>query len=253
VIRLRDILKESTAVSVTDIIAATLIGEAGGEKDPGMQAIANVLRNRKNSSSFPNTYKAVILKDGSAFEMWIGKSAKTLVPKKKKHPKWNQAYKLATNIDSLKDVTSGATHYYAHSGAQQIDAPYWANNDKLKTRAIKQMKPGAGVTAYSWEPIKTIGNHKFGKLIRRKLKSGDFTIYPNPVTKNSKVTIKVNPDHLPQRLIKIKIPKINFSDEWFDVKQGILNFTSPNDSGSYDIIVYDNNNNTIDTIKLIVQ
>ena len=58
---------------------------------------------------------------------------------------------------------------------------------------------------------------------------------------------------MPQRLIKIKIPKINFSDEWFDVKQGILNFTSPNDSGSYDIIVYDNNNNTIDTIKLIVQ
>ena len=252
-IRLRDILKESTAVSVTDIIAATLIGEAGGEKDPGMQAIANVLRNRKNSSSFPNTYKAVILNDGSAFEMWIGNSAKTLVPKKKKHPKWNQAYKLATNIDSLKDVTSGATHYYAHSGEQKIDAPYWADNDELKKRAIKQMESGAGVTAYSWEPIKKIWNHKFGKLIRRKLKSGDFTIYPNPVTKNSKVTIKVNPDHLPQRLIKIKIPKINFSDEWFDVKQGILNFTSPNDAGSYDIIVYDNNNNTIDTIKLIVQ
>jgi len=252
-IRLSNILNESTAVSVTDIIAATLIGEAGGEMDLGMHAIANVLRNRKTSSKFPNTYKNVILNDGSAFEMWIGKSAETLVPKKKKHPKWNQAYKLATNIDRLKDVTSGATHYYAHSGTQQIPAPYWADNDELKRRAIKQMESGNGVTAYSWEPIKTIGNHKFGKLLRRKLKSGDFTIYPNPVTKNSKVTIKVNPNHLPQRLIKIKIPKINFSDQWFNVKQGILNFTSPNNVGSYDIIVYDNNNNAIDTIKLIVQ
>ncbi len=252
-IRLRDILNESTTVSSFDIIAATLIGEAGGEKDPGMRAIANVLRNRKTSSKFPNTYKDVILNDGSAFEMWIGKSAKTLVPEKKKHSRWNQAYKLATNIDTLDDVTSGATHYYAHSGAQQINAPYWANNDKLKQRAIKQMESGAGVTAYSWEPITTIGNHKFGKLIRRKLKSGDFTIYPNPVATNSKVTIKVNDDHLPQRLINIKIPKINFSDQWFNVKQGILNFTSPKEVGSYDIIIYDNNNNKIDTIKLLVQ
>ena len=47
-IKLKDILKESyvTGVSDTDIIAATIIGEAGGESYEGMQAVKNVLQNR---------------------------------------------------------------------------------------------------------------------------------------------------------------------------------------------------------------
>ncbi len=122
----------------------------------------------------------------------------------------------------------------------------------MKRRAIAKTKQGKGFKAWEWIPGVTIYNHKFGKLVRRKLKSGDFTVYPNPVSKNSKVTIKVNPNHLPQRLIKIEIPTTDIEKNFYDVKESILNFTSPNTVGSYDIIVYDNNNTIIDTIELRV-
>lgn len=248
-IYLKALLFESS-VSETDIIAATLIGEAGGEPDPGMKAIANVLRNRKNSSEFPNSYKSVILSDGDAFEMWIGKTPETLVPKKKKHSRWDKAYQLAKDIDSINDVTRGATHYYAHSGAQQIPPPYWADNAELKKRAEAEMKKGGGFKSWEWIPKVKIHNHEFGKLVRRKLKKGDFTIYPNPVDVGKTVTINVNPDHLPQRLIKIKIPTADYNDQWYNVKLGKLNFKAPSKSGLHSIQILDNNNKLIDTIKL---
>jgi hypothetical protein len=251
-IHLKALLLESS-VSETDIIAATLIGEAGGEPDPGMKAIANVLRNRKNSSDFPNSYKSVILRHGDAFEMWIGKTPETLVPKKKKHSRWDKAYQLAKDIDSIDDVTGGATHYYAHSGDQQIPPPYWTDNAELKRRAEAEMEKGGGFKAWEWIPKGKIHNHKFGKLIRRKLKKGDFTIYPNPVKARETVTIKVNPDHLPQRLIKIKIPEADYDNEWYNEKLGKLNFNAPSKSGLYSIKIFDNNNKLIDIIKLKIE
>ena len=47
-IRLKDILNESyvSGVSDIDVIAATIVGEAGGEGYEGMQAVKNVLQNR---------------------------------------------------------------------------------------------------------------------------------------------------------------------------------------------------------------
>ena len=52
------------------IVAATIYGEAGGEGSNGMKAVANVIRNRADSSG--TTPKQVVLKK-KQFSMWNNK------------------------------------------------------------------------------------------------------------------------------------------------------------------------------------
>ena len=139
-IKLKDILKESyvTGVSNTDIIAATIIGEAGGESYEGMQAVKNVLQNRAVKKGTIIAREALRPKQ---FSMWNkatsgvsvpddfnkeGRPAKiqSIIDSYKKHSKWDVAFTLAK--DNVKDITGGATKYYASGGTQKIDPPYWA-------------------------------------------------------------------------------------------------------------------------------
>ena len=57
----------------------------------------------------------------------------------KKHSKWNLAFTLSKT--KIKDITAGATKYYASGGRYKIDPPYWAKN---------------------WKDPIIIGNHTFG-------------------------------------------------------------------------------------------
>lgn len=154
-IRLKDILNESyvSGVSDIDIVAATIVGEAGGEGYEGMQAVKNVLQNRADKKG---TIAARESLRPRQFSMWDKATAGVSVPDDfnkdgrpekiqsiidmyKKHSKWDTAVTLAkTNV---KDITGGATMYYASGGSQVIDPPYWAKD---------------------WKDPIVVGNHTFG-------------------------------------------------------------------------------------------
>jgi N-acetylmuramoyl-L-alanine amidase len=150
-IKLKNILSETyiPTVSDVDIIAATIVGEAGGEGYTGMQAIKNVLQNRAKKKGTSPAQEAIRPKQ---FSMWNKATggvsvASDFVPKKiqsvidtyKSHSKWDSAVALAKS--NVKDITGGATSYYASGGSQSIDPPYWAKN---------------------WTNPIVIGNHTFG-------------------------------------------------------------------------------------------
>lgn len=135
-----------------EIIAATLIGEAGGEKDKNaMVAILNVLQNRakiKGTSAAGEAIRPV------QFSMWdkatsgVSKKEdfqkqkiKNIIENSKSHKKWDEALKLASTTPA--DVTKGATHYYAPKKVSKI--PSWTNG---------------------WKETVTIGGHKFGKDVK---------------------------------------------------------------------------------------
>lgn len=136
----------------TEIIAATLIGEAGGEEDKdAMKAILNVLQNRAKIKETSVAGEALRPKH---FSMWndatSGVKSKTdfsqskingVINKYKTHKKWNEALKLASTTP--KDVTGGATHYYAPKRVKSL--PPWEKG---------------------WTKTKTIGGHIFGKDVK---------------------------------------------------------------------------------------
>lgn len=130
------------------IVAATLYGEAAGEGEKGMKAVANVIKNRADSKGV--SPKDVVLKP-KQFSMWNNKQdknsqvqyIKTINSQASKNPNvksvWDIAKSLvSTHINSKgDDVTNGAQYYHTTS----IN-PYWTKNLEYTT---------------------TIGKHKFYK------------------------------------------------------------------------------------------
>lgn len=154
-ILLKNILNESyiSNISDIDVVAATIIGEAGGEGNDGMKAVKNVLQNRASKRGTSLAGEALRPKQ---FSMWNKATSgvnsatdfnqkdriskiQSIIDMYKKHPKWNIAITLAKT--KIKDITGGATKYYASGGRHAIDPPYWAKN---------------------WKDSIIIGNHTFG-------------------------------------------------------------------------------------------
>jgi hypothetical protein len=130
--------KNKVATTGTDIVIATLVGEASIDGPEAMQAIFGVIKNRSN-------HKGITMKDvcvePKQFSMWNGVSesaAINIINQYKNAPggKW----KIAENIvkSNKPDNTGGATSYYKKS----INPP-WAKSP-------------------CWIPMKSIGNHYFG-------------------------------------------------------------------------------------------
>lgn len=125
-----------------DILARTIWGEARGEGNRGMQAVANVIMNRVNGLSwFGNTIEGVCKKP-SAFSCWNASDPNASLCQKviNNDIQFMQCKNIASMaIDGrLVDITNGANHYHT-TGIK----PYWADTRK-KTA--------------------TIGNHVFYKL-----------------------------------------------------------------------------------------
>lgn len=130
------------------ILAATIYGEAGGEGEQGMKAVANVIKNRADSKGI--SPKDVVLKP-KQFSMWNNKQdkksqinyIKNINSQALKNPNvksvWDKAKSLvSTHINSKgDDVTKGAEYYHTIS-----IKPYWTKNLEYTT---------------------TIGKHKFYK------------------------------------------------------------------------------------------
>tara|TARA_Y100000389_G_C17457270_1_gene519022 strand:+ start:1211 stop:1672 length:462 start_codon:yes stop_codon:yes gene_type:complete len=135
-----------SSIKDEDIIAATIVGEAGGEDYEGLLAIKNVLDNRAKNKNTSAAGEAIRPKQ---FSMWNSatksvstkadfddSALKSIIDKHKNHEKWDDAMAIA--IKQIKDTTKGATDYYAHN---KIDPPYWTKN---------------------WKETVVIGNHTFG-------------------------------------------------------------------------------------------
>lgn len=153
------------------IVAATLIGEAGGEKDSrSMAAVLSVLKNRTKDDKIKMAEAALDPKD---FSMWndvprtlegISKKINNLM----NHPRWSEAYNLVKK--PIKDITHGATHYYVFKGSGNVK-PYW--KDKLRStiypavvnpdRPINTVNPKKETPCKGTGCFLTIGKHLFGK------------------------------------------------------------------------------------------
>lgn len=112
-----------------DIITRTVLGEARASSPSGMQAVANVIKNRSESGRYPGNPASVALqhsKNGTyQFSAWsstpgVGNNNVYL-------PASSPAYQRASAIvdkvfsGDLPDITNGATSYYAAG----TPTPYW--------------------------------------------------------------------------------------------------------------------------------
>ena len=108
-----------------DLLAATLILEAGGERDTrAMQAVFEVIDNRARLRG--TTHKHEILKPFQ-FSCWNGLTTKGVqdkINKAKQHKRWMLALEIANNKRN-KEITFGATHYHTI-----YVSPYWAKSLK---------------------------------------------------------------------------------------------------------------------------
>jgi len=138
-------------------IVCTLLGEAGGESNTykSMQAVANVLQNRAKNDfmGFGTTPEKQALANRQ-FSMWnsynnSGESLQDVYNRYKNHEEIDTAITIAKNISNISDVTGGALYYYAN-----YVSPYWTK----ETDTTK------------WVPTTTIGNHKFGNVVKKKNK-----------------------------------------------------------------------------------
>ena len=109
------------SVNASEIVAATLILEAGGEYSIGsMEAVNEVIRNRAAKRKL--TPRQVCLQR-KQFSCWNSGRIDQLLAKAKRHPRFNEA--LAIVNGTATNYTGGADHYHA-----DYCSPYWASSLK---------------------------------------------------------------------------------------------------------------------------
>ena len=114
-----------TPIGSADVVAATLILEAGGEKDPrAMAAVAEVIFNRAKAKK--QTAEQICLAR-LQFSCWNNKDISLNIRKAQKHPKWAEAMRIVKSTSTTH--TLGADHY--HTLAVN---PSWAK--KLKKTIV---------------------------------------------------------------------------------------------------------------------
>lgn len=151
--------KAQAQVTNIDVIAAALIGEAGGEGEKGMHAVMNVIVNRaKGSNDLVRGVVSAVLKPKqfSFFNNYnAGKEDMSqIIARASNHSNWSKARSIALAglSHKLNDITDGATHYHVSSGPSKVK-PKWSNP------AVGGKNPQAVVT-------NTIGHHTFLKNVR---------------------------------------------------------------------------------------
>lgn len=145
-----------------DVVTRTILGEAAGESEAGMAAVASVIKNRVDDPRWGNDPAEVALQL-QQFSAWsAGAGGNNLVAKYHPgDPEYERAAQIADMVfeGRIADQTGGATHYYSpqgmqdlvEQGAQSNEAPNWLQEENTRR----------GDT-----PI-VIGDHVFtGKVIR---------------------------------------------------------------------------------------
>lgn len=92
-------------ISQTEVVAATLIMEAGGEGREGMEAVREVIANRAKNKS-----EMIVCLAPKQFSCWNGIAVGTGIEKAKRHKNWALALEIARG--KVTNHTRGATHYH---------------------------------------------------------------------------------------------------------------------------------------------
>lgn len=141
--------KAQAPITNLDVIATTLIGEAGGEGEQGMHAVMNVIMNRVRNSNDPVRAAVAVVLKPKQFSMFnsytLGNTdIRIIIDRAKQHPNWKVAANLASKglAKQLPDITSGATHYHVSKGKSRV-MPKWThptfggrNNQAIVTNTI---------------------------------------------------------------------------------------------------------------------
>jgi len=150
--------KAEAPITNLDVIATTLIGEAGGEGEEGMHAVMNVIMNRVKSSNDPVKAAVAAVLKPKQFSMFNGYTLgntdiRDIINKAKQHPRWKIAQEIALKGLSLKlqDITDGATHYHVSRGKSKV-TPKWTH-------------PSVGGRNVQAVVTNTIGSHTFLKNV----------------------------------------------------------------------------------------
>ncbi len=111
-----------------EIVAATIIAEAGGEHLRGMQAVMNVIFNRAKGNA---ALARQVCLTPYIFTPWNGKDIASVTRQAKEHPCWQQALMIAEQglKGNLPDITGGANHFYNH----RLVHPFWAKKMRRTT------------------------------------------------------------------------------------------------------------------------
>ena len=152
---------ETTAVSqvrqpytIEEIVAATLVDEAGGEKNPldGMHAVLNVIMNRSKGNIRQAAVECLKPKQFSGWNKINKKdpeAIKQFIDSKRSHSKFKDALDLVNKArsGSLKDITKGANHF-------------------LNVQLTKQQRKGGNLPSWydSNKVVADYGKHRFLKL-----------------------------------------------------------------------------------------
>jgi len=146
--------KAEAPITNLDVIATTLIGEAGGEGEKGMHAVMNVIMNRVKSSNDPVRAAVAAVLKPKQFSMFnsytLGNTdIRDIIDKAKQHPRWKIAQDLALKglSGKLQDITDGATHYHVSRGVSKV-TPKWTH-------------PSVGGKNIQAVVTNTIGSHTF--------------------------------------------------------------------------------------------
>lgn len=109
------------------VVATTLILEAGGEYDKGsLEAVYEVIYNRSINKKI-SCHEVCLQR--KQFSCWNDKDIYDNIRKAAKHPRWNEALKIAYS-NPKTNYTNGADHYHA-----DYVNPYWAKS-LVKTTKI---------------------------------------------------------------------------------------------------------------------
>lgn len=118
-------------ISEQELLARTLMAEAGGEGPRGQAAVANVIRNRAMSGKYPSSIRDVILQPGqfSAFNGVTGYAGGSGANTAWQGDVPPQLMQIAQGVldGSIQDPTGGALNYYN----PQVADPSWGSDSWL--------------------------------------------------------------------------------------------------------------------------
>ena len=130
--------------SLTDqqLLASTMVAEAGNQGANGMLAVGNVIKNRIDTGRGPGSTVASVIMAPKQFSCWNNVDPTTYTANIQDTSTYNTAYGLAGQIlsGSAPDNTNGATSYYNPA----LASPIWGNAGTT-TAVIKDHKFVKGV------------------------------------------------------------------------------------------------------------
>lgn len=144
-----------------DTLARTLDGEARGESDEGMAAVAHVINNRSRNTGY---YPSEIARQNKQFSTWNSDdpNRERIENLPSDSEEYQRAHRIAREVldGRSEDPTGGATHYYNPN----IANPDWSSSMQGNT---------------------AIGNHLFGNIPGEydgQKKARTYDINPNVTT-----------------------------------------------------------------------